>query len=145
MDAHSWRGKFFEDLSLGMTASYVRCVKEADIIKFAELTGDTNPIHLDEEYAAATAFKGRIAHGALTASYVSTVLGTMLPGPGAIYISQSLNFRRPVRIGDEVCASARIVELILERRRVIMTLDCSVEGKTVLEAEALLTMPSRDR
>jgi 3-hydroxybutyryl-CoA dehydratase len=69
----------------------------------------------------------------------------MLPGPGAIYISQSLNFRRPVRIGDEVCASARIVELIPERRRVIMTLDCSVEGKTVLEGEALLTMPSRDR
>lgn len=137
-------GKFFEDLHIGMTASYVRRIQEQDLHQFAELTGDTNPIHLDESYAAATAFKGRIAHGVLTAGYISTVLGTMLPGPGAVYVSQTLNFRRPVRIGDEVTATARIVDLIPGRHRVIMTCDCSVGGKTVLEGEALLTMPSRE-
>ncbi len=136
--------KFFEDLHIGMTASYVRCVKEQDLYQFADLTGDTNPIHLDEDYAGATAFKTRIAHGALTASYISTVLGTILPGPGAVYVSQTLNFRRPVRIGDEVRATARIVDLIPERKRIIMSCDCSVDGKTVLEGEALLTMPSRE-
>ena len=84
---------FFEDLNVWMEASYKRRVEEVDINAFATLTGDTNPIHLDEDYALDTLFKGRIAHGALTASYISTVLGTLLPGPGAIYISQSLNFR----------------------------------------------------
>lgn len=143
MVANGHGGRFFEDLRIGMTASYVRCVQEQDLHQFAELTGDTNPIHFDESYAAATAFAGRIAHGALTAGYISTVLGTMLPGPGAVYVSQTLNFRRPVRIGDEVKATVRIVDLIPNRNRVIMTCDCSVEGKTVLEGEALLTMPSR--
>ncbi len=136
-------GNYFEDLSVGMEAHYVRRVREDDLQAFADLTGDTNPIHLDETYAAGTMFKGRIAHGALTAAYISTVLGTMLPGPGAIYISQSLNFRGPVRIGDEVTATARIVELLPAKKRVILTCDCSVGGKTVLEGEALLMLPSR--
>jgi 3-hydroxybutyryl-CoA dehydratase len=138
------QGHFFEDLSVGMEASYARQVQENDLQLFAELSGDCNPIHLDEEYAASTAFKTRIAHGALTASYISAVLGTMLPGPGAVYISQSLNFRRPVRIGDEVLAKVRIIELLPEKKRVILTCDCSVAGKTVLEGEALLMVPSRE-
>ncbi len=137
-------GHFFEDLIIGMEASYARRVRDEDIVIFAEVTGDTNPLHLDENYAAESMFKGRIAHGALTASYISTVLGTILPGPGAIYVSQSLNFRRPVRIGDEVVAKARVVELLPEKKRVILTCDCSVGGKTVLEGEALLVVPSRE-
>ncbi|MGB0085819.1 MAG: MaoC family dehydratase [Rhodomicrobiaceae bacterium] len=136
-------GHYFEDLSVGMEASYARRVSNEDLHIFAEVTGDTNPLHLDEHYAAETLFRGRVAHGALTASYISTVLGTILPGPGAIYVSQSLNFRRPVRIGDEVIAKARVVELLPEKKRVILTCDCSVGGKTVLEGEALLVVPSR--
>lgn len=144
MGANGKSGHFFEELNIGMEASYIRRVREEDVQSFAELSGDDNPIHLDDAYASGTMFKGRIAHGVLTASYISTVLGTMLPGPGAIYVSQSLNFRRPVRIGDEVTAKARIVELLPEKKRVILTCDCSVAGKTVLEGEALLLVPSRD-
>ncbi len=137
-------GHYFEDLAVGMEASYVRRVLEEDLHAFAELTGDTNPIHLDEDYAAATRFKGRIAHGTLTASYVSAVLGTLLPGPGAIYVSQSLNFRGPVRIGDEVISTARVLELLPAKKRAILTCHCSVAGKTVLEGEALMMVPSRE-
>ena len=136
-------GHFFEDLRVGMEATYAREVREQDLMVFAEVTGDHNPVHLDEAYATTTPFGARIAHGALTASYISAIFGTILPGPGAIYVSQSLNFRRPVRIGDEVVAKARIVELIPEKRRAIFTCDCTVGGKTVLEGEALLMIPSR--
>jgi len=137
-------GHYYEDLAVGMEARYVRRVLEQDVHAFAALTGDTNPIHLDEEYAAGTMFKGRIAHGTLTASYISTILGTLLPGPGAIYISQSLNFRGPVRIGDEVISTARVLELLPAKKRAILTCHCSVGGKTVLEGEALMMVPSRD-
>jgi 3-hydroxybutyryl-CoA dehydratase len=144
MGDSSKAGHFFEDLAIGMEATYTRRVLEADIQEFARLSGDTNPIHLDEDFAAATMFKGRIAHGSLTASYISTILGTILPGPGAIYISQSLNFRGPVRIGDEVISTARILELLPAKRRAILTCHCSVGGKTVLEGEALMMVPSRE-
>ncbi len=139
------RGYYFEDLAMGMEATYVRRVLEEDVRAFAELTGDTNPIHLDETYAAATMFKGRIAPGSLTAGYISAILGTLLPGPGAIYISQSLNFRRPVRIGDEVLSSVRVLELLPAKKRAILTCHCSVAGKTVLEGEALMLVPSHER
>src|SRR5271170_4522447 len=95
-------GLCLEDLSVGQSAARTRTVTEADIVAFAAVTGDENPVHMDEAYAAATPFKGRIAHGMLSAGYISAVLGVDLPGPGAIYLSQSLRFRRPVRIGDEV-------------------------------------------
>jgi len=134
---------YFEDLALGMQASLVHRVTEADLDTFATLTGDRNPIHLDEEFAAETIFKGRIAHGMLTATYISAILGTRLPGPGAIYIAQTLNFKAPVRIGDEVVASARISELFPEKKRALLTCDCSVAGKTVLEGDALLLVPAR--
>jgi 3-hydroxybutyryl-CoA dehydratase len=135
---------YFEDLAVGMEASYVRRVLDEDIHAFARLTGDTNPIHLDDDYAARTMFKGRIVPGSLTAGYISTILGTRLPGPGAIYVSQSLNFRGPVRIGDEVISTARVLELLPAKKRAILTCHCSVAGKTVLEGEALMLVPSRE-
>ena len=95
-------GYLFEDLAVGMEASYGRAVTRADIQAFAEITGDTNPVHLDAAYAAGTPFKERIAHGMLSAGYISAVFGTKLPGPGAIHVSRSLDFRGPVRIGDTV-------------------------------------------
>ena len=137
------KGYVFEDLSVGMEASYQRAVTEADIIGFAEITGDKNPVHLDAAYAAGTMFKERIAHGMLSAGYISAVFGTRLPGPGAIYVSQTLNFRAPVRIGDEVVAKVTLTELIPEKRRAIFACDCSVKGKTVLAGEAVLMVPAR--
>ena len=95
-------GYYLEDLELGMTAIYAKTVTEADVVLFAGISGDINPVHLDNEFAKGTMFKGRIAHGMLTASFISTVLGTNLPGPGCIYVSQNLKFRAPVRIGDTV-------------------------------------------
>lgn len=136
-------GYYFEDLEIGMEASYARTVAEQDIHSFAEVTGDKNPIHLDRAYASKTMFKDIIAHGMLTAGYISAVLGTELPGPGAIYVSQSLNFRAPVRIGDRVVAHVRVRELIPAKRRVILECKCSIGEKSVLEGEAVLMVPAR--
>src|SRR6185312_1381758 len=105
------QGAFLEELEVGQSAELKRTVAEADLVAFAEVTGDDNPLHLDEAYAATTQFKGRIAHGMLSAGYISAVLGTRLPGPGAIYVSQSLSFKRPVRIGDEVTAEAKVAAI----------------------------------
>src|SRR4029079_9068435 len=102
---------YFEDLVLGMTETYVKEVKSSDVVGFAEISGDRNPIHLSEHFAARTPFGGRIAHGLYTASLISAVIGTRLPGPGAIYMSQTLKFLAPVRIGDTVEASVEIVEV----------------------------------
>jgi 3-hydroxybutyryl-CoA dehydratase len=134
-------GYYFEDLSVGMEASHAKTISEADIETFADLSGDTNPVHMSDDFAAQTIFKRRIAHGILTASLLSTVLGTKLPGPGCIYISQSLGFKAPVYIGDEVVATARIVELVPEKGRVKLACDCSVNGKKVIEGEAVLMVP----
>src|SRR6516162_9624971 len=95
-------GYYLEDLEVGMTATYAKTVTDADVVLFAGVSGDSNPVHIDNEFAQRTMFKGRIAHGMLTASFISTALGTKLPGPGCIYISQNLRFRAPVRIGDTV-------------------------------------------
>jgi 3-hydroxybutyryl-CoA dehydratase len=134
---------YFEDLEQGMEASFAKTVSEADIIAFAEVTGDKNPVHLDEKYAAGTLFKERIAHGMLTAGYISAVFGMELPGPGAIYVSQTLNFRGPVKIGDRVVAKVRVMELYPAKRRARFECICSVDGKPVLEGEAVLLVPSR--
>lgn len=134
----------FEDLEAGMEASFAKTVSEADIFAFAEVTGDKNPVHLDEKYAAGTMFKERIAHGMLTAGYISAVFGMELPGPGAIYVSQTLNFRGPVRIGDRVIAKVRVMELYPAKRRARFECICSVDGKPVLEGEAVLMVPSRE-
>jgi len=133
----------FEDLEPGMEASLARTVGAADIVTFSEITGDKNPVHLDAEFAARTMFKEPIAHGMLTASYISAVFGSELPGPGAIYVSQTLNFRAPVRSGDRVVASVRVVELYPAKRRVRFECLCEVDGKRVLEGEAVLMVPAR--
>lgn len=133
----------FEDLAVGMEASVARTVSEADIVAFANVTGDKNPVHLDEAYAASTMFKGRIAHGMLSAGYISAVFGTEMPGPGAIYVSQTLNFKAPVRIGDQVIAKVKVVELIEGKRRARFECVCSINGKAVLEGEAVLMVPAR--
>ena len=134
---------FFEDLELGMEASFQKKVTEADILSFAHISGDKNPVHLDPAYAAKTMFKERIAHGLLTASYISAVFGMEMPGPGAIYVSQTLNFRAPVKIGDTVTAKVKVVELFPAKRRARFECECLVAGKPVLEGEAVLMVPAR--
>jgi 3-hydroxybutyryl-CoA dehydratase len=136
-------GAYLEDLEIGQTAELSRTVTAPDVEAFAAVTGDNNPVHLDEAYAAATQFKGRIAHGMLSAGYISAVLGTRLPGPGAIYVSQSLNFRRPVRIGDEVTAEVKVTAIDPARGRVTFATGCVVAGKTVVEGEAVVIVPRR--
>jgi 3-hydroxybutyryl-CoA dehydratase len=136
-------GYYLEDMHVGMTATYARTVTEADIVLFCGISGDVNPVHLDQEFAKQTMFKGRIAHGMLTASFISTVLGTKLPGPGCIYMSQTLKFKAPVRAGDTVTARATVTELIPEKRRCVIKTVCTVGETVVVEGEALLMVPSR--
>jgi len=136
-------GKFFEDLSIGQSASCDRTVTENDIIQFAAVSGDTNPIHLDETYASATPFKGRIAHGLLSVGFVSAVLGTKLPGPGAVYVTQNLRFKGPVRIGDRVVAKVELVELDPARSRATFKTICQVGDKVVIDGDAVLMVPRR--
>jgi 3-hydroxybutyryl-CoA dehydratase len=134
---------YFEDLSVGMRESYSKQVKSSDVVGFAEISGDRNPIHLSEHFAAKTPFGGRIAHGLYTASLISAVIGTRLPGPGAIYIAQTLRFLAPVRIGDTVEASVEIVELSEKGRRGKLRCECRVGETVVLEGEAEVKVPAR--
>jgi 3-hydroxybutyryl-CoA dehydratase len=133
----------FEDLSVGMTERFHKTVNASDVVGFAEVTGDRNPIHLSEHFAAKTPFGTRIAHGLYTASLISAVLGTRLPGPGAIYISQTLNFRAPVKIGDTVEVSVVVAELMAEKFRARLACTCSVDRETVLDGEAWVKVPSK--
>ena len=143
MDVLTRQVYYFEDLELGMEASFSRTVTAADILAFAQVTGDWNPVHLDTEYAARTVFREPIAHGMLTAGYISAVFGSEMPGPGAIYVSQTLNFRAPVKIGDQVVAKVRVMELYPAKRRARFDCVCEVGDKTVLEGEAVLMVPAR--
>lgn len=136
-------GYFVEDLEPGMSAVFAKTVTEADITLFAGVTGDMNPVHLNDEYAAATVFKQRVAHGMLSAGFISAVLGTRLPGPGCVYLSQSLKFKAPVWIGDTVQARATVKEVMRAKRRVVMETVCSVGETVVVAGEALLLVPSR--
>src|SRR5262245_48335392 len=126
-----------------MTETYSKTVKSSDVVGFAEITGDRNPIHLSEHFAARTPFRGRIAHGLYTASLISAVIGTRLPGPGAIYLSQTLNFKAPVKIGDTVIARVEVVELIERGNRAKLSCKCLVGETVVLEGEALVKIPTR--
>src|SRR3979409_1527228 len=137
------RTLFFEDLSVGMTETLEKTIASSDVVGFAQLTGDRNPIHLSEHFAARTSFGRRIAHGLYTASLISAVLGTRLPGPGAVYISQTLNFRAPVKIGDTLEVIVAGAELEPSKRRARLTCTCSVEGETVLDGEAWVKVPSK--
>ncbi len=136
-------GYMFEDLEVGMTAIYSRTVTESDIVLFRGISGDTNPIHLDREYAARTRFGGTIAHGMLSASFISTVIGTKLPGPGAIYVSQNCRFKAPVRAGDTVVARVTVTELAPEKKRARLDTTCSIGAKVVIDGEAVVMVPSR--
>ena len=133
----------FEDLTVGMTERLAKTVASSDVVGFAEVTGDRNPVHLSEHFAAKTSFGTRIAHGLYTASLISAVLGTRLPGPGAIYLSQSLRFKAPVRAGDTVVARATVKELVPEKRRCTLSTTIMVEDKVVLEGEAVVLVSSR--
>lgn len=134
----------FEDLELGMSAEATRKVTQNDIERFSELVGDHNPVHLDEDYAKTTIFKHRIAQGMLTGSYISAVFGTNLPGPGAIYVSQTFNFRAPVYAGDEITVRVEVVDLIPAKSRAKFACACVNQiGKTVLTGEAILMVPNR--
>jgi 3-hydroxybutyryl-CoA dehydratase len=136
-------GYFLEDLGVGQSAERSHVVTEADISAFAAVSGDDNPVHMDEAFAATTQFKGRIAHGILSATYISAILGTQLPGPGSIYLSQALRFRRPVRIGDEVTSKVVVSSIDAERGRVTLETVCCVAGKTVIDGEAVVMVPRR--
>lgn len=127
---------YFEDLRVGMRETTHNVVTKEKVAAFAEISGDHNPIHLDDSYAATTPFGGCIAHGVFTASFVSAVIATRLPGAGSIYISQTLSFRAPVRIGATVETSVEVLELIERGRRVKLKCECRVDGKLVLEGEA---------
>jgi 3-hydroxybutyryl-CoA dehydratase len=135
---------FFEDLSVGLTETLRKTIDSADVVGFAEVTGDRNPIHLSEHFAAKTPFGTRIAHGLYTASLISAVLGTRLPGPGAVYISQTLNFRAPVKIGDTVEVTVTVAELMPDKRRARLTCTCSVGDEVVLDGEAWVKVPSKE-
>lgn len=134
-------GKSFEALAVGMTAERARVVDEADVQAFAEVSGDRNPVHLDEDYARATPFGGRIAHGMLSAAHISALIASELPGPGAVYLSQSLSFRRPVKLGDTVTTRVEIIALDPAKARATLRTTCSVQGKPVIEGEALIMVP----
>lgn len=136
-------GIAFEDLAVGQTASFSKTITEADILMFAAVSGDTNPVHIDAEAAAASMFKERIAHGMLSASLISTVLGTKLPGPGTIYLGQSLKFRAPVRIGETVTARVTVAALDPAKRRATLETVCTVKGKPVVEGEAQVMVAPR--
>lgn len=136
-------GYYLEDLEVGMSAVYSKTITDADILLFSGVSGDTNPLHLDHDFAAGTAFKSRIAHGMLSASLLSTVFGTKLPGPGCIYLSQNLRFKAPVRSGDTVLARATVSEIQRERRRVQFDCVCTVGSTVVIEGEATIMVPNR--
>lgn len=137
-------GYFLEDLSVGMTDVYARTVTDADVVMFAGVSGDTNPLHLNKEFAEKTLFKERIIHGMLSASFISTVLGTRLPGPGCIYVSQNLKFRAPVKIGDTVVARATVTRIVPETKRITLETVCMVGNVVVIDGEAVLMVASRD-
>ena len=138
-----FHGYYIEDLTIGMSAFFGKTVTDADLVLFSGVSGDTNPLHLNREFAKGTRFGGPIVHGMLTASFISTVIGTRLPGPGCIYLTQSLRFRAPVRVGDTVEVRATVKEINVEKRRVTIETVCSVGETVVLDGEAHILVPSR--
>ena len=142
-DTEALRGLYLDEISVGQEAVFAKTVTEADIVAFAGVSGDMNPVHINEEFAKTTMFKTRIAHGMLSAGFISAVLGTKLPGPGCIYLSQSLKFMAPVKIGDTVVAKATVTQIIAEKKRVVLKTDCFVAGKIVIDGEATVMVPVR--
>ena len=139
------RGVALEEMEIGQSAEAVRTVSEADLDMFAKVSGDYNPVHMDEEFARSTPFRGRIAHGALVASYISGVLGNQLPGPGAIFLGLNMRFFLPTRIGDEVTTRVTVKEIDLKGRRAVMDCVCLVKGELTMQAEAEVMVRKRRR
>lgn len=138
-------GYNIEDLTVGQSASVSKTITDADIVLFSGVSTDTNAVHLNEEFAKTTMFGGRIAHGMLSAGLISAVLGNRLPGPGTIYLGQTLKFKAPVRPGDTVTATATVKEIIVEKKRAVLETVCTVNGKPVIEGEAtMLCTSSKD-
>ncbi len=136
------KGKTIRDIQIGDAAEFAKTVSESDIYQFAGITGDFNPAHVNEDYAQKTFFKTRIAHGMLSAGFISAVLGTQLPGPGAVYIRQELNFLAPVRIGDTITARAEVIDINVEKNRVTLKTQClNQNGVVVIDGQAILSPP----
>ncbi|MEJ1381018.1 MAG: MaoC/PaaZ C-terminal domain-containing protein [Candidatus Sedimenticola sp. (ex Thyasira tokunagai)] len=132
----------YQELEIGATATYEKSLTEEDLVLFATTSGDVNPVHLDEAYAADSMFKGRIAHGMWSAGLISAALATVMPGPGSIYLGQSLNFRRPVRLGDRLTVTLKVKEKRDDKQ--IVTIDCKVknqDGRLVVDGEASVIAP----
>jgi len=138
-------GYYFEDLEVGMTEVYAKTLTETDIVLFAGISGDINPVHLSHDFASQTVFEGRVAHGLLTASFISTVIGTKLPGPGCIYVDQALRFKAPVKAGDKVKARATVTELVADRRFAKLDTVCTVGNVVVIEGKATVLVPLRNK
>jgi 3-hydroxybutyryl-CoA dehydratase len=134
-----------EDLHVGMSATYGKTVTDADIVLFAGVSGDNNAVHTNQEFAATTAFGGRIAHGMLSASFISAAIGTRMPGPGTIYLGQQLNFRAPVRPGETVNATVTVKSIDLKKARVILDTVCQVGSTVVIDGEAVVMVTSSAR
>lgn len=135
-------GKTIDQLQVGETEAFAKTVTETDVYLYAGVSGDFNPAHVNEVYASNTFFKGRIAHGMLSAGFISATLANQLPGPGTIYLKQDLSFRAPVRIGDTITAQVEVLELQVEKNRVRMKTTCTnQEGTVVLDGEALVMPP----
>jgi 3-hydroxybutyryl-CoA dehydratase len=142
MDKKNIFGQFsIEDISIGMEASYSHTITDEDVRRFAEVSGDSNPVHLSDKYAEASRFKKRIAHGLMSASYFSALFGTRIPGPGCVYVSQSLLFKRPVYLYDKVTATVTVTEVNPGKRRVFFKTVCKVKNKIVIDGEAELYVP----
>ena len=136
-------GYFFEDLKVGMTDVYGKTLTDADVLMFTGVSGDTNPLHSNRDFASKTPFGEPIVHGMLTASLISTLIGTKLPGPGCIYMDQSLKFTVPVRVGDTVVARVEILELDDDRPYATLETICSVDDTVVLKGQAKVKVPRK--
>ncbi len=136
-------GYYLEDLEVGMSASFAKTISESDVYLFAGISGDNNPMHVNEEYASQTPFGGRIVHGMFSAALISTVAGTRLPGPGCIYVDQQIKFRAPVHIGDTARASITVTEINERRARIICRTDVHVGDKLVATGEATFMVDRR--
>jgi 3-hydroxybutyryl-CoA dehydratase len=134
---------YLDEIQPGMTAETGKTITEADILMFAAVSTDTNPVHINAEVAAKSAFGERIAHGMLSAGLISAVLGTKLPGPGTIYLGQTLRFRAPVKIGDTVTARVEVTAVDMAKKRATLKTECFVAGKVVIEGEAVVMPPTR--
>lgn len=130
-----------EDISIGMTASYSQTITDSDVKQFAGLSGDNNPIHMDEVYAENSRYKKRIAHGLLSASFFSSIFGTKLPGQGCVYVSQNLQFKRPVYLGDTVTAIVTVASIDIEKKRIFFETKCLVRNKVVIDGIAEIYIP----